>query len=113
MTIHTISKLYSHRLLANIGDAEASKALYDFTAELNVVESIMADSTIRIASLTSLGSGLVMKKAYRWLPGSPGIPAILERLSKYPFLHADKLIAERRFEEMGYVQQRTVCCIFI
>ena len=71
----------------------------------------MPDSPIRIATLTSLGSNRTPKKAYKWLADTPEVPVILNRLSKYPFLHTEKLIPERRFEDMGYVRQRSVCCV--
>lgn len=71
----------------------------------------MPDSTIRIAALTSHGSDRPKKKAYKWLSRNPAVPVILDRLVKFPFLHTPKLISAKRFEEMGYVRQQTVCCI--
>jgi len=103
--------LYSHQLLANPDDPKASRALYDFTWDLNKPDLILPDSTIRIATLTSLGSERPKKKAYKWLSGAPAVPQILHQLSKFPFLHEEKLISEKRFEEMGYVRQRSVCCV--
>jgi hypothetical protein len=103
--------LYSHQLSANIKNSKATKALYDFTGDLNKPETIMPDSTIRTATLTSHGSNRSAKKAYKWLSGNPAVPVILDRLSKFPFLHAARLIPEKRFEEMGYVRQQSVCCM--
>ena len=104
-------RLYSHQLSADLDDPEAIKGLYDFTEELNKLETIMPDSTIRIAALTSLGSDRPKKKAYKWLSRNPAVPVIFNRLAKFPFLHTPKLISERRLEDMGYVRQQSVCCI--
>ena len=71
----------------------------------------MPDSTIRIAALTSLGLDEPTKKAYKWLSGVPLVPKILDRLSKFLFLHAKYLIPEKRFEEMNYGRHRSVRCI--
>lgn len=111
MTINTILRLYSHHLSAQLDDPEAVRALYDFTKELNAVETTMPDSTIRKAALASLGSSRTKQRAYKWLSGVPVLQPILERLSKFPFLHAERLIPEKRFEEMGYGQRQSVCCI--
>ena len=98
-------KLYSHQLSADIHKPKASQALYDFTRDLNKVELMMADSTIRKAALTSLRSNPSKQKAFKWLTGTAGVPVAINQLARYLFMHSGKMIPEKRFEIMGYVWQ--------
>jgi len=85
-----------------------------FLADINTVENTKGNSIIRNAYL-SIGTqnANAIPKPYKWLQDFPAVSVILHQLSRYPFLHTDKVVTERRFEEMGYTKYQSVCCHFL
>jgi len=81
-----------------------------FLADVNTVENTKVNSVIRQACLSIGPEQESTPRAYRWLGSQSTPPVILERLSMFPFLHTDKVVPEKRFEEMGYAKHQSVCC---
>lgn len=102
---------YTHQSLVHPEDPKVAATLSRFIVDLNDIGTTMANSVIRIAALSALRTHQADKRAYKWLAEDPHVPLIMNRLSKYPFLHTSRLINEKRLEEMSYMRQRSVCCI--
>jgi len=84
-----------------------------FLADVNTVENTKVNSIIIHQAYLSIGLWKEsIPRAYRWLGSQFTFPVIIEHLSKYPFLHTDKVVLEKRFEEMGYTKHQSVCCNF-
>jgi hypothetical protein len=73
----------------------------------------MENSAIRKMVLWMQGPKQANPGYYRWVSEHEPAKHIMKRLSKYSFLHSDKVIPLKRFETISYTKNYSVCCIFI